>query len=525
MTRKSSWMPFYISVVLVICILIGVKAGKQFPYFLQDKNSLNTSDQTILEIIRYINGRYVDEVPAIDSAQNTIDKLLSTLDPHSSYIPAKDLKVFNEQLQGNFEGIGVEYIMNKDTIQIINAIPGGPSEQLGIGTGDKILTVEDSLVAGVNISSESIIRKLRGEKGTKVKVGILRGKQLLSFVITRDAISNQSVDAGFMLNEQTGYIKINRFAENTYREFMEKLDPMVEKQRMKDLVIDVRGNPGGFLQKAVDILNQFFKEKDKLLLYTEGRNSKKQSYQTNGQAFYDIGKIAVLIDEGSASASEILAGALQDWDRATIIGRRSFGKGLVQEQYPLNDGSALRLTIARYYTPSGRCIQKPYKGNAHYEEEVNERRNDGGQNPENAESDSLNVFSTASGKKVRSGGGISPDILVPLDPVFDNPIFIKLREQVVPFSINYVQRFKQQLNMGAEEFLSNPLNTTIYLEFLSSCQKVGVKLEPVVLQQGEAILKNLLKASLAKSLYRNETQYRILAQHDPVIKAALNNFQ
>ena len=298
---------------------------------------------------------------------------------------------------------------------------------------------------------------------------------------------------------------------------------MAEKEGMKDLVIDVRGNPGGFLNKAVDILNQCFKEKDKLLLYTEGKNSKRQSYQTNGQAFYNIEKIAVLIDEGSASASEILAGALQDWDRATIIGRRSFGKGLVQEQYSLSDGSELRLTIARYYTPSGRCIQKPYKGNLNYGNEIEERHLNGELRKQKQIEDTTGVFTTAGGKKVLSGGGITPDVFIPLDPVADLPYFLNIRENIEPFAVSYAQKFKQQLNMAPDEFLNTALKPSIFNEFLDYCRRSGVKTDASLLQQCSPIARNLLKASLGKTLYNDEIKYKILAAQDPFVQAALRN--
>lgn len=523
MTKRDPWVPLYISLALMVGVLIGVKTGQQFPFLLENGTVLRTADKSFLEVVRYINGRYVDEVSPAELTEKTIDRLLESLDPHSVFIPAADVKAVNEQLQDDFEGIGVEYLMNNDTIQIVNAIPGGPSEQLGITTGDRIVMVEDSIVAGVGINSETVVRKLRGPKGTRVKVGILRGRNLLSFEIVRDEIPNHSVDAGFMLDDKTGYIKINRFSENTYKEFMEKLELMVEKEGMRDLVIDVRGNPGGFLQKAVDILNQCFKEKDKLLLYTEGKNVKKQSYNTNGQAFYNIEKIAVLIDEASASASEIVAGALQDWDRATIVGRRTFGKGLVQEQYPLSDGSALRLTIARYYTPSGRCIQKPYKGNLNYRDDIENRRKNGELRNLNAVVDTTPVFTTANGKKVHSGGGITPDIFVPADPRYDLPFFLKLRENMAPFSISYVQKFRQKLNTGPEQYTNSALSPEIFNEFLTYCQRNGMRMDSAMLRQCETLAVILLKASLGKALFGGDIQYRVLAQHDPFIEAALKN--
>ena len=522
--KINAWFPFLLAAALAAGVYIGVKIGKRIPYVLEETTP-QTGDNKLDEIIRYIKGRYVDDVSQAEIFGKAIDNLLESLDPHSAYIPADELKTVNEQLQGDFEGIGVEYMMNEDTIVIINAMTGGPSEQVGILTGDKIVMVEDSLVAGVKITPNKIIKKLRGEKGTKVKVGIMRGRQLLSFVITRDEIPNHSVDAGFMINNETGYIKVNRFAENTYKEFMEKLEPMIEKQGMKNLVIDLRGNPGGYLQKAVDILNQCFKEKDKLLVYTEGKNSKKQEYKTNGQAFFDINKVSVLIDEGSASASEIVAGALQDWDRATIIGRRSYGKGLVQEQYPLSDGSALRLTIARYYTPSGRCIQKAYKGNTHYDEDIETRFKNGELTDEqkNANKDTTQRFTTVSGKVVRGGGGVSPDIFVPINAALMNEYFAQLRAHIPTFAFNYVQNNKASFPQNVDEYLYKPLNINVLNDFMRYCESKGIAKNSTELAKCQSLLETMLKARIGKIAFNDELQYRVLAANDEMVKKALGN--
>jgi carboxyl-terminal processing protease len=502
-------------------IYVGVKIGKRIPYILEDTSPI-TGDKTLDEIIRYVRARYVDDVPQDSLVNKAIEQLLTSLDPHSAYIPAAELQMVNDQLDGDFEGIGIEYMMNEDTIVVINAIPNGPSEQIGITIGDKIVTIEDSTVAGVKIKAEQIFKKLRGAKGTTVRVGILRNQQALNFTITRDEIPNRSVDAGFMLNATVGYIKVNRFGETTYKEFMQKLEPLIEKQGMTDLVIDLRGNPGGYLQKAVDILNQIFKEKDRLLVYTEGKNAPKQEYKTNGQAFFTVRNVKVLIDENSASASEIVAGALQDWDRATIIGRRSYGKGLVQEQYPLSDGSALRLTIARYYTPSGRCIQKPYKGNTHYDEEIETRLENGELTDANKQHNSdTATFRTASGRAVKGGGGITPDIFVPVDANLMNPYFMKLRAHVAAFAFTYAQANKATLGQTADDFVRNPLNISFLNDFLEYCNKKGIEKNPSEWAKIQATLLTQIKARVAKTLFDDEAMYRVLAQEDEMVKKAL----
>jgi carboxyl-terminal processing protease len=291
---------------------------------------------------------------------------------------------------------------------------------------------------------------------------------------------------------------------------------------MKDLVIDLRGNPGGYVQKAVDILNQCFKDKDKLLLYTEGKHSHKQEYKTNGQAFYNIENISVLIDEGSASASEIVAGALQDWDRAKIIGRRSFGKGLVQEQYPLSDGSALRLTIARYYTPSGRCIQKPYKGNKNYDDDIETRFKSGELSDEvkNANQDTIK-FQTAAGRTVRGGGGISPDIFVPIEAALLNDYFVKIRAHIPNFAIAFAQNNKNSLPPNVNDFIYKSLDNNTLQNFISFCESKGVAKNNIELAKCQSLLETMLKARIGKIAYNDEAQYRILANNDAMVAKAL----
>ena len=320
------------------------------------------------ELIRYIESRYVDEVNKDELVKEAIDNILYQLDPHSNYISAEQLKEVNEQLEGSFDGIGIEFVVVDDTVMVVAALSGGPAEGAGILSGDKIVQIEDSLTIGKNIDYEGVLTKLKGEKGSKIKLGVLRGleKSIRKFTLTRDKISVHSVEVAYMLDDLTGYIKINRFSANTYDEFMKNLEKLVDEKGMKHLVIDLRQNPGGYMQEATNILSQLFKEKDKLLVYTKGKNVPRNDYKSTGRTFYDVENIAVLTDEGSASASGV------------IIGRRSFGKGLVQEQYRLRDGSAIRLTVARYFTPSGRCIQKPYESREDYDEDMAERMKAGG---------------------------------------------------------------------------------------------------------------------------------------------------
>ncbi|MBK7869649.1 MAG: S41 family peptidase [Saprospiraceae bacterium] len=442
-SKLNIWLPLLFATVLVVGMIVGMRLQSEAPRVvdIQSSDSLSPNTQgKIEELLRYIEAKYVDEVDRDKLVDEAISSILKQLDPHSVYFTAEQLEDVSVQLEGNFNGIGVEFIIIDDTVTIVAPLAGGPAEAAGILAGDKVIQAKDSVIAGVGISSSGVIDLLSGEKGSKVTIGVLRGNEqkVRKFTLERDAIPVHSVDVAYMLDNKTGYIKINRFSANTYEEFMKGLEKLVEKDGMKDLVIDLRQNPGGYLQQATNILSQLFKQKDKLLVYTEGRSVHRSEYETTGRAFFDVRNIAVLIDEGSASASEILAGALQDHDRAYIIGRRSFGKGLVQEQYDLRDGSALRLTVARYYTPSGRSIQKPYDDREHYEEDFTERYESGELSGDGqvAILDSTQYY-TSGGRVVYGGGGITPDVFVPLDTTLINEYYFQLRRQMPQFVFRY----------------------------------------------------------------------------------------
>jgi carboxyl-terminal processing protease len=323
------------------------------------------------DVINYISNEYVDTVNSRALVESTIEDMLHQLDPHSSYIPGEDLQAMNEPLEGNFDGIGVEFHIQDDTIMVVSALAGGPSEQLGIQAGDRIIRVEGKNVGGIKITNTQVMQLLRGPSGTMVKVTILRRStgQTIDFTIKRGKIPIYSVDVGYMLNRETGYIKIGHFADKTYDEYLKAFADLKEKG-MQNLILDLRGNPGGYLKTAIQIADEYLPD-GKMIVYTEGRNRPKETFRATSRGFFEEGALVILIDEGSASASEIVSGAVQDWDRATIVGRRSFGKGLVQEQSEFPDGSAVRLTVARYYTPTGRSIQKPYTaGYEQYETEL-----------------------------------------------------------------------------------------------------------------------------------------------------------
>lgn len=513
--------------LLAATLAIGMIIGQQLPHY--DKNlslrsKYGTSDGPLDEVLRYVESKYVDSVDIDPLRKQAIDHLLEGLDPHSVYISREELKAVEEDMNGEFEGVGIEFIVLDDTIQVVAPLSGGPAETAGILAGDKIVTINDTVIAGINIENGKIYDKLRGPKGSKVKVGIKRGMEttLRQFEVARDIIPVKSVDASYMLDGQIGYIRVAQFNDNTYQEFMQSLTPMVEEKGMKNLILDLRGNPGGYLEEATEMLSQVFPD-GKLLVYTQGRGGQRKDYKSNGRARFDIQNIAVLIDEGSASASEIVAGAIQDWDRGWVIGRRSFGKGLVQEQYPLSNGGALRLTVSRYYTPSGRCIQKDYKNDHDYDHEADRRLKNGELN--NAakikQADSTQYF-TGKGRIVFGGGGITPDIFIPLDTSYASPYFSSLRALIPQF----VSRWKEQSDRSKwpstlQDFMSFQVPDNVVEELVSYAEKEGTLRNNVELAKSKTELQLHLKARLGKILFGDEAFYRIINDDDPSVEKAV----
>ncbi|HHH49551.1 MAG TPA: PDZ domain-containing protein [Saprospiraceae bacterium] len=528
-TKKLNiWLPLLFSLVLVGGMYVGTKLQSSSVVnvrFEGDHMPSNIGHGRIEELIRYIEARYVDEVNGDELVEKAINALLGELDPHSSYIPARELKEVNEQLEGNFEGVGIEFMVLEDTILVVSPIAGGPSEAVGIMAGDKIIEIMDTIVIGKGLAVRDIVSKLRGKKGSKVKLGIQREgeAELIQFTVTRDRIPMNSVDVSYMLDAKTGYIKINRFSASTYKEFMQGLEELVEKYAMKDLVIDLRQNPGGYLQEATNLLSQLFDEKGKLLVYTQGKSVHRNEYKTTGKNFYQIGKIAILTDGGSASASEIVAGAIQDWDRGVIVGRRTFGKGLVQEQYDLKDGAALRLTIARYYTPSGRCIQKSYNDKEAYDHDLLDRYDSG----ELYSVDSIHVadstkYFTSGGRVVFGGGGIIPDVFVPLDTIQLNKYFIALRQHVPEFVFREYEKNKGELELSLKDFSRNyQIDDKMINAFIQYTETKKIKAQPEELNKIRPTLKRLMKARLAKHLFGDIGFYTIWNRNDDVVKEAM----
>lgn len=495
--------------------------GKSF-FYLEKKRPLD-------EIMDLIQNKYVDTVKIENLADTAIQAMLDKLDPHSVFIPAEDLQGVNEDLAGKFYGIGVEFTIFNDTINLINILKDGPGFKAGLQTGDKFIKVEDSIVAGIKIDGDKVRKLLRGDKGDKVNLTILRDKEIKKITVTRDAIPLTSVDASYMISNGIGYIRLNKFSQQTYREFMEALMAL-KKQGLQKLLLDLRGNGGGILDEAIEMADEFLAG-DKLITYTQGVHIPKKEYRCKRVGQFETGALVILADEGTASASEVLIGALQDWDRATVVGRRSFGKGLVQEQFDLSDNSALRLTIARYYTPLGRSIQRPYnKGEKAYYEEVHDRLNEGDTtNNKKIKNDTTKIYTTKGGKKVYGGGGITPDYFVAFDTAGFSIATAKLyANNTIPnFTYHYYLQNKQQLNSfkTPTDFIKNFLFTDAgWGQFTIAAAKDSVSLKAINSKE-KSVLTSRIKSSLARQLWRNEGLFETLNADDATVKKGIEILQ
>jgi len=534
--KVQIWLPLLIAVALVVGILIGMRLPQADAAIkISKRNEAHdylSREGKVEELLRYIEAKYVDKVDRDKLVDEAIQKLMSQLDPHSSYIPASELEEVNEQLDGKFNGIGVEFLIVKDTAVVVTPMSGGPSEEAGILPGDKIIKVGDSLVVGETLTNQGIVGLLRGEEGSKVKLSVLRSgsKKLRQYTIIRDEIPVKSVDAAYMISERVGYIRVNRFTAQTDKEFLESMRVLYEQGHMKDLVLDLRGNPGGYMQMATNMLSQLFPNKGNLLVYTQGRASHRAEFNSTGRVFYPLDKIAVLIDEGSASASEIVAGAIQDNDRGVIVGRRSFGKGLVQEQYQLSDGSALRLTIARYYTPSGRSIQKPYDhGGEAYDQDLEERYKNGELLSANKISikDSTEYYTTQ-GRVVFGGGGIIPDVFVPLDTFQISTFFLDVRQMIPAFVVKYLDKSKrEQLSkMGFKAFQKQfQVDEKTVQDFQSYASQNGLRGSNKQWADAQQELTRYLKGRIAKHLFDDKGYFAVMNQSDATVQAALKSLK
>ncbi|MFN9581837.1 MAG: S41 family peptidase [Bacteroidota bacterium] len=520
---NKKWLPFVFGIMLAIGIIIGI--------YLAPGGMSSSGNKKLYELIRLIDEVYVDSVDDRKLEEKAIREMLASLDPHSVYFTPDELKIANEQLDGNFEGIGVEFTILNDTVMVVAPIEGGPSKELGIMAGDRITHVNDTLIAGVGITNEQVFKKLRGPKATQVQVSIYRpdAARKLTYTITRNTIAVKSVDTRFLLNDQTGYIKVSRFALETANEFAEALKELKATGKLSGLIIDLRGNPGGYLAAVIEMADQLLDNR-KLIVYTQGRNQPRIEYKAEKTGLFEQGKLVVLIDEGSASASEILAGAVQDNDRGLVVGRRSFGKGLVQEPFELKDGSGLRLTVSRYYTPSGRCIQKPYdKGAEQYEHELIDRFDNGELEKENTTKSATDtsVYLTLKGRKVYAGGGIMPDFFVPIDTSYRHPYISALLSQnlINRFAAQYADKNRVTLKKytSAADF-ERMFNEDVVSELIQFASQNGV--QPVQWNKSIALYLNLqVKAVVARQIWRDEGYYRVQATRDPMMQKALLTLQ
>ena len=480
------------------------------------------------DVINYIYDSYVDTISREQLTEETIRTLLRNLDPHSSYIPASSFRRVNDPLMGSFEGIGIEFNMIKDTVVVIEPIAGGPSERAGLMPGDRIVMVNDTTIAGINMSTGDVVNKLMGKKGTEVNISVFRMglPDLLSFTLVRDKIPSYSLDIAYMLNEETGYIKLNKFSATTYREFVQGMEQLLG-DGMEQLVLDLRGNTGGFLDAAILMADELL-EAGTLIVYTDGRKRPRNYARARHSGMFETQPLVILIDEWSASASEIIAGAVQDNDRGLVVGRRSFGKGLVQEQVQLGDGSALRLTVARYYTPTGRSIQNPYDdGDEAYFDDFLQRFHNGEMySPDSISFDDSLRFETPAGRTVYGGGGIMPDVFVPLGSDNNTSFFnlVSNRGHLYSFAFDYADRNRSRLERYSEAsgFAQNfSISNAIYNDFLDFARKQGTHVPEAVSKESREMIENHLKAYIGRNIFGAQAFYPVLHQKDRILIEAL----
>ena len=515
--------------LMALCVVIGLVVGSFYAnHFSGNKlNIINSGSNRISNLLRIIDDQYVDKVNIDSLVDNAIPRILEELDPHSVYINAKDAQLADEDLKGSFSGVGIEFTIRNDTLHVQNVISNGPAERAGVIAGDKLVSVDDSAFVGKIVTNEEAQRRLKGPKDTKVKLGMKRygSKEVKYFTVTRGEIPMKSVTATYMLNDKTGYIRIKNFGETTYSELLIALVSL-SQQGAEGICLDLRDNTGGYLTSAVQIANEFL-PKGKLIVYTQGRKSPRQEFKSNGHGSYQGIPLTVLINEGSASAAEILAGAVQDNDRGTIIGRRSFGKGLVQQQLEFTDGSRIRLTVARYYTPSGRCIQKPYVSGAggEYAQDLIDRYEHG----EFFSGDSIKHtgpdYHTANGRTVYGGGGITPDIFVGEDTVNVTSYYKEaaMSGLILQFAFEYTDDNRQRL----KEFTTMPAlrsylkKQNIVERFAQFADSHGLRRRNLMIQKSHQLLERFLVSRIIYNMLSEQAWIEYINDGDPVIEQAL----
>ena len=524
--NNTRFIPF----LLAICLIAGIAIGTFYAnHFSGNKlGIINTSSNKLNALLRIIDDQYVDTVNMGELVEEAMPQILSELDPHSSYIPAKDLEAVNADLKGSFSGIGIQFTIQNDTIHVNSVIQGGPSEKVGLMAGDRIVEVDDSAFVGKIVTNSEAMKRLKGEKGSKVKLGVYRPgeKDLLHFTVIRGNIPVKSIDAAYMINEKVGYIKVNKFGETTYPELLIALAKLNQKN-CEGLIVDLRGNTGGYMAAAIQMVNEFLPN-NRLIVYTQGRKSPREDYNSNGTGSNQKMPLVVLVDEGSASASEIFAGAIQDNDRGTIVGRRSFGKGLVQQPIEFSDGSAIRLTIARYYTPSGRCIQKPYEKGKESEYELDLlTRYEHGEffSADSIKQDETEVYHTRLGRPVYGGGGIMPDIFVPQDTTGMTSYFRMAanRGLIIRYTFDYTDQ-----NRSTLQKYDTPQKMEAYLKgqnllnkFAAWAEKKGLKRRNNLMMKSRRLFEMSLYGNIIYNMLGMEAYVEYLNESDKTVLKAV----
>ena len=524
--NNTRFIPF----LLAICLIAGIAIGTFYAnHFSGNKlGIINTSSNKLNALLRIIDDQYVDTVNMGELVEEAMPQILSELDPHSSYIPAKDLEAVNADLKGSFSGIGIQFTIQNDTIHVNSVIQGGPSEKVGLMAGDRIVEVDDSAFVGKIVTNSEAMKRLKGEKGSKVKLGVYRPgeKDLLHFTVIRGNIPVKSIDAAYMINEKVGYIKVNKFGETTYPELLIALAKLNQKN-CEGLIVDLRGNTGGYMAAAIQMVNEFLPN-NRLIVYTQGRKSPREDYNSYGTGSNQKMPLVVLVDEGSASASEIFAGAIQDNDRGTIVGRRSFGKGLVQQPIEFSDGSAIRLTIARYYTPSGRCIQKPYEKGKESEYELDLlTRYEHGEffSADSIKQDETEVYHTRLGRPVYGGGGIMPDIFVPQDTTGMTSYFRMAanRGLIIRYTVDYTDQNRSTLQKydTPEKMEAYLKGQNLLNKFAAWAEKKGLKRRNNLMMKSRRLFEMSLYGNIIYNMLGMEAYVEYLNESDKTVLKAV----
>ena len=523
----------YMPLLLALCVIVGILIGTFYAnHFSGNRlNIINSGSNRLNNLLHVIDDQYVDSVNMNDLVEKAIPQILAELDPHSVYISAKDVQTATDDLKGSFSGVGIEFVIRKDTIHIQNVIEGGPAESAGLLAGDKIVSVDDKPFVGKEVTNEEAMRRLKGPRGTKVKIGVLRYRQkdVKYYTVTRDDITTSSISATYMLDKNTGYIKIKNFGENTWGEVLSSL-ARLEAEGFENLVIDLRDNSGGYMTSAIQIADEFL-PRDCRIVYTEGRKQPRQEFKSTGKGSYQHIPLVVLINEGSASASEIFAGAIQDNDRGTVIGRRSFGKGLVQQQMDFADGGLIRLTIARYYTPSGRCIQKPYADgkDKDYEEELLLRYQHGEYFSQDSIKHTGPAYHTRIGRTVYGGGGITPDIFVPEDTTNITSYYKEaaISGLILQYAFEYTDenRDKMKSMKSMSALLSYLRRQNLVEHFATYAEKNGVQRRNLMIQKSHSLLDKYINSRIIYNMLDEQAWMEYLNVDDPTILKALQVFK